>query len=93
VLAAPRSPGQNPDAQRLGGSLRREGLDPLVMFNEGSLWRTLQAYWDYYLRARPHVARGKDAPQSRPIPPPQLGPLGERPEVAGLHHRYERRAA
>ena len=93
VLTAPRSPWQNPYAERLVGSIRRECLDHLVVFNERSLRRTLQAYFDYYLRSRTHLTLGKDAPESRPIQPPELGPVIELPKVGGLHHPYERRAA
>jgi putative transposase len=35
----------------------------------------------------------KDAPNPRPVTPPQAGEVIELPEVGGLHHRYERRAA
>ena len=93
VLTAPRSPWQNPYAERLVGSIRRECLDHIVIFNERSLRRILKSYFDYYLRSRSHLALGKDAPESRPVQPPELGSVVELPEVGGLHHRYERRAA
>ncbi len=67
--------------------------EPQVIWNEPSLRRILKSYRDYYLRSRTHLALGKDAPESRPIQPPELGPVMELPEVGGLHHRYERRAA
>ena len=35
----------------------------------------------------------KDSPQPRPIVPPALGPIVDIPQVGGLHHRYDRRAA
>jgi putative transposase len=35
----------------------------------------------------------KDAPDGRPIEPPELGLILPIPEVGGLHHRYVRRAA
>jgi hypothetical protein len=35
----------------------------------------------------------KDAPESRAIQSPALGKVVELPQVGGLHHRYERRAA
>ena len=75
------------------GSLRRECLDHIVIFNEGSLRRILKSYFDYYLRSRTHLALSKDAPEPRPVQPPELGPVIERSEVGGLHHRYERQAA
>ena len=35
----------------------------------------------------------KDAPEPRPIQAANLGEIVEIPEVGGLHHHYERRAA
>jgi putative transposase len=91
VLAAPQSPWQNPYAERLIGSIRRECLDHVIVFNESSLRRLLNLYFTYYLRSRTHLALGKDPPVSRPVQPPALGAIVELPEVVGLHHRYERR--
>jgi transposase InsO family protein len=93
VLTAPRSPWQNPYAERLIGSVRRECLDHVVVLNETCLRRTLRSSFNYYLKARTHLALGKDAPEPRAIQPPKLGAVVEIPEVGGLHHRYERRAA
>ena len=42
VLTAPRSPWQNPFLERLVGSIRRECLDQVSVWNERSLRRTLQ---------------------------------------------------
>jgi hypothetical protein len=42
VLTAPRSPWQSPHAERLIGSIRRECLDHLIVFNESSLRRLLE---------------------------------------------------
>ncbi|MBN2575697.1 MAG: hypothetical protein JXP73_14115 [Deltaproteobacteria bacterium] len=36
---------------------------------------------------------GSDAPEPRAVQPPSMGDIVELPEVGGLHHRYERRAA
>jgi hypothetical protein len=93
VLTAPQSPWQNPYAERLIGSIRRECLDHVIVFNESSLRRLLNRYFTYYLRSRTHLALGKDSPESRPVQPPELGAVVELAEVGGLHHRYERRAA
>ncbi len=93
VLTAPRAPWQNPYAERLIGSIRRECLDHIILFSESSLRRTLNSYFDYYRRARTHLALDKDAPEPRAIQPQGLGAVVEIPEVGGLHHRYERRAA
>jgi putative transposase len=48
VLTAPRSPWQNPYTERLVGSIRRECLDHMVIFNKGCLRRILKSYFDYY---------------------------------------------
>jgi hypothetical protein len=36
---------------------------------------------------------GQDCPEPRPIQPPSAGTVVAFPQVGGLHHRYERRAA
>jgi transposase InsO family protein len=93
ALTAPRSPWQNPYAERFIGSLRRECLDHIVVFNESSLRPILKAYFEYYEHSRTHLELEKDAPESRAIQPREDGIVVELPQVGGLHHRYERRAA
>jgi len=49
VLSTPRSPWQRAYVERMIGSIRRECLDHVIVFNEGSLRRTLAAYCaDYH---------------------------------------------
>jgi transposase InsO family protein len=48
VLSAPRSPWQRAYVERVIGSIRRECLDHVIVFHEGSLRRTLNSYFDYY---------------------------------------------
>jgi putative transposase len=62
VLTVPRSPWQNPFLERLVGSIRRECLDHVIVWNERSLRRTLQSYFAYYRRSRTHLALGKRLP-------------------------------
>ncbi len=93
VLIAAQSPGQSPYVERLIGSVRRECLDHMMVFSEASLRRILRSYFDYYQQSRTHLALDKDAAKGRAIQPPELGAVVELPEVGGLHHRYERRAA
>ena len=40
-----------------------------------------------------HAAFSVPDPEPRAVQPPGMGDLVELPEVGGLHHRYERRAA
>jgi transposase InsO family protein len=93
VVTAPRSPWQNPYAERVIGSIRRECLDHLIVLNERHLRRILVSYLDYYHRSRTHLALSKDSPLPRPIQPAQTGKVIAFPQVGGLHHRYERLAA
>lgn len=93
VVTAPRSPWQNPFVERLIGSVRRECLDHVLVLNKRHLRRILTRYFAYYHRARTHLSLEKDAPDTRPIARPAFGPIIQIPEVGGLHHRYERRAA
>ena len=93
VLSAPRSPWQRAYVERVIGSIRRECLDHVIVFNENSLRRTLNSYFDYYHRSRTHLSLGKDSPEPRAIQPPEMGSVVAVPQVGGLHHRYERRAA
>jgi putative transposase len=62
VICAPSSPWQNSYAERLIGSIRRECLDHLIVFNERHLRRVLLRYIVYHHRARTHLSLGKDAP-------------------------------
>jgi putative transposase len=93
ILTAPHSPWQNPFAERLIGSIRRECLDHVIVLGERHLRRTLTRYFAYYHRARTHLLLDKDAPDGRPIERPELGRVIPIREVGGLHHRYVRRAA
>jgi putative transposase len=93
IRIAPRRPWQNPYVERLIGSIRREVLDHVIVLNERHLRRLLQSYFEYYHAYRTHRALEMDCPLPRPVQPPELGPVWEVPEVGGLHHRYERRAA
>jgi transposase InsO family protein len=93
VITSPSSPWQNPYAERLIGSIRRECLDHAIALGERHLRRLLTAYLAYYHGARTHLALEKDAPTPRRVQTPTEGPVVAFPEVGGLHHRYERRAA
>ena len=93
VLTAPHSPWQNPFAERLIGSIRRECLNHVLVLGERHLRRILARYFEYYHRARTHLSLDKDTPDGRPTESPGLGTIIPIPEVGDLHHRYVRRAA
>jgi putative transposase len=93
VCTAPHSPWQNPFAERLIGSIRRECLDHVFILGERHLRRILTRYFVYYHQARTHLSLAKDTPAVRPIEPASAGRIVQLPEVGGLHHRYRRQAA
>jgi transposase InsO family protein len=93
ILTAPRSPWQNAYVERLIGSIRRECLNHVMIFSEQGLRRILKSYFEYYEKSRTHLGLAKDSPIQRPVQPPSMGKVVEIPQVGGLHHRYERRAA
>ena len=56
VLTAPQSPWQNPYAERLIGSIRRECLNHYIILNARHLKRTLSGYFRYYHNSRTHLS-------------------------------------
>ena len=92
VKIAPRSPWQNPYYERVIGSIRRECLGDVIVFNERHLRRVLRSYVDYYHHWRTHRSLEMDTPEPRAVQPPELGAVRKLPEVGGLHHHYERRS-
>src|SRR5258708_4295684 len=93
VLSAPRSPWQRAYIERVIGSIRRECLDHVIVLNEASLFRHMKSFLAYYHESRTHLSLAKDTPEPRPVQPLELGAVVAIPQVGGLHHRYERRAA
>jgi hypothetical protein len=91
VLTAPRSPWQNPYAERLIGSIRRDCLNHFVILNARHLRRTLASYFAYYHGSRTHLGLDKQCPFPRQVS--RIGRILEIPQLGGLHHRYERVAA
>lgn len=85
---AARSPWQNPYAERLIGSIRRECLDHLVVMGAAHLRWILRSYAAYYNQARTHRSLAKDCPIHRPIQ--ALGTILSKPVLGGLQHHYVR---
>jgi transposase InsO family protein len=85
---APRSPWQNPYAERLIGTIRRDCLDHVVVLGQAHLRRILRSYAAYYNQARTHRSLAKDSPIHRPIQ--ALGTIFSQPILGSLHHHYAR---
>ena len=88
------SPWQNGIAERWVGSVRRELLDHVIVFDEQHLQRLLRDYVTYYNADRVHT-RLRDSPHGRPaeIQPAPLAQVVGLPRIGGLHHRYVWREA
>ena len=93
LLRAAHSPWQNPFAERVIGTIRRELLDHVIILNEQHLRRRLRSHLRYYHGSRTHLALEKDAPEPRAVEPPEIGRVVAVARVGGLHRRYVRQAA
>ena len=93
VRITARSPWQNCYVERAIGSIRRECLNHMIVLSEQHLRRILKSYFRYYHESRTHLSLSKDAPESRAIQANKLERIVQIPQLGGLHHRYERRAA
>src|SRR2546422_8362712 len=92
ILTAPQSPWQNPYAERVIESIRRECLDHLIILGERHLRSILSDYVNYYNVSRPHLSLERNAPVPRSVETSALGAVVAVPQVGGLHHRYTRAA-
>ena len=75
VTTSFRSPWQNPYCERVIGTLRRECLDHVIVFDERHLRRILSSYLEYYHAVRPHLSLDRNAPFPREVESPELGPV------------------
>jgi putative transposase len=67
VVIAPSSPWQNPFVERLIGSIRRECLDHVVIFNERHLRRVLSSYFQYHHEDQNPFVHRQGLPAASPI--------------------------
>ncbi len=74
-------------------TIRRECVDHVIILNERHLKRVLAGYFHSYHQWRIHRSLDMDSPDPRSDQLPELGQVVECPDVGGLHHHYERRAA
>jgi putative transposase len=98
VLCAPRSPCHRAYIERVIGTIRRECLDHVIIFSEAGLSTHVKTFTAYYHGCRTHLSLAKDSlakdsPEPWAVQPPELGRIVAIPQVGGLHHRYQRRAA
>jgi putative transposase len=91
ILRTPvRAPRANAIAERWIGTLRRELLDRILIFNRRHLEHVLAEYTTHFNLHRPHRALLHAAPL-RPLPPPSSQPdlrIRRRDRLGGLIHEY-----
>ncbi len=62
VLCAPRCPWHRAYIERVIGTIRRECLDHVIIFNEAALYRHVKTFTAYYHGRRTHLSLAKDSP-------------------------------
>ena len=96
LVIPPRSPRANSFCERMIGTLRRDCLDHVIIWNARHAERVLRDYAGYYL-GRPHRGLGMQPPDgARHLPPPRPPPgtrIRATSILGGLHHRYGFEAA
>jgi len=75
VVTGPQSPWQNPYAERMIGTLRRECLDHVIVLGEAHLRYIVRRFLRYYHGARTHlgVGPGRAGASIHPVPPARDG--------------------
>lgn len=88
-----RAPKANAIAERFVGTLRRECLDHVFIFNERHLQQIVEEFVAYYNHHRPHrsLNHRPPCPASLSTGPLQASIIAE-PVLGGLHHVYRRAA-
>jgi len=93
AVTAARSPWQNAYVERIIGSVRRECLDHIIIFDERHLARRAVVLLSL-LPQDENASLARQGLSGEPSDTPtRCGKIVPFPEVGGLHHRYERLAA
>src|SRR5260370_24702878 len=66
VVTAARSPWQNPYVERVIGSIRRECLNHIIIFDECHLLGVLSSYFQYYHQTMTHLSLANSSPPTLP---------------------------
>jgi putative transposase len=88
-----RSPWQNPYAERVIGTIKRELLDHIIPFNQLHLHKLLHEYINDYYTNRTHQGIEGKTPIASPVYLPTLAAetnLEATPVLNGLYHTYKK---
>lgn len=96
IVTPPQAPKANAICERVIGTLRRELLDHVLVYNEAHALALLAEYRDHYNEHRPHQARQHLPPGSMTKPAASddrdAPHVGRRPILAGLIGEYQHAA-
>jgi transposase InsO family protein len=98
LLSPPRAPRANAICERAVGTLRREILDHILIYNEAHAAQVLTEYIQHYNGHRPHQSRGQLPPDSAEPPVQatvtdfQAHPIRRQSILGGLINEYQRAA-
>jgi hypothetical protein len=56
----------------------------VIVFNQASLYRHMKSFVAYYHESRTHLSLVKDAPEPRPVQPPERGAVSQYRTLAGF---------
>ena len=85
-----RAPKANAVCERTIGTLKRECLDHVLIWNVNHLQNIISEFADYYSDSRPHQGIGQTVPnyQNATRQRSANGVIVSRPILNGLHHSY-----
>jgi hypothetical protein len=90
MISRRSTPTANAYCERVVGTLRRDRLDHLLVWDDRQAERLLRQYACYY--AGPHRGLGLQPPAGQkwlpPAQPPPSSTVRGMPILGGLHHRY-----
>ncbi|MGW1801475.1 integrase core domain-containing protein [Streptomyces sp. NPDC001984] len=95
LLSPPRAPKANAICERVVGTLRREILDRMLIYNEAHAQAVLTEYIRHYNGHRPHQSRRQLPPDSDQPPAPatvtdlQTHRIRRQPVLGGLINEYQ----
>ncbi|MCO6003523.1 transposase [Actinoallomurus purpureus] len=89
IKTPPQAPRANAICERIVGTLRREVLDQMLIFNHRHLSKILTEYAEHYHEHRPHQSRRRRPPISSLA---DLRSIQRRPILDGLINQYHRAA-
>ena len=98
LLSPPRAPRANAICERVVGTLRRELLDRVLIYNQAHAMALLTEYIRHYNGHRPHQSRQQRPPDSDQPPTPatvtdlQTHRIRRQPVLGGLINEYQRAA-